>query len=560
MLLEIYVPEFASYKGRDQHIRFGPGLNIIQGTKDAANSIGKSTTLLIIDFAFGGEDFAKSKTVEPFAVSDHTIYFTFQFADREYYFSRDTSRPGYVQVYADKHYRTREDEWSLNEFRKFLKDEYKLTDPDLSWRGAFGRFSRVHEKDDIAYSKPLKVGDSRAVADIEALEKLFGVYQPIKELQDRNDKAQERLTTLKAAARLGLSDYITLRTKTNYKKAQTRLKEAETELENLRAGADQRLFDEDMAGAEEKARLSAQLNSLITDRKTTGAKLAVIEASRIGTPQIDTEDISQLQAFFPEANIVSLREIEGFHYRLAGILERELDEQEIRYQKLADMLDQQINLVRAQMASINVSSNLNDAELDRAGTLKAEIQRLRAQADAWEATEDAKDEAKEAADELARRRPELLQEMTSSLNKRLEELNDRIYDGAQYPPIFELKETSNGGQRYTYGTPRDTGDGTTAKNLIVFDLAIASLTALPAIIHDSPIIKNIGDQPVEEIMKLYVEAAALGVQIFVAFDKAVSYTPGTRDIVQEHTVIEVGEGEAALYGRVWNTKDKRNDQ
>lgn len=40
-------------------IVFKQGLNAVVGADDAHNSIGKSSVLMLIDFAFGGSDFTK---------------------------------------------------------------------------------------------------------------------------------------------------------------------------------------------------------------------------------------------------------------------------------------------------------------------------------------------------------------------------------------------------------------------------------------------------------------------------------------------------------------------
>ena len=70
---------------------------------------------------------------------------------------------------------------------------------------------------------------------------------------------------------------------------------------------------------------------------------------------------------------MALRQIEVFHRKLTGILGRQLDEQQARYNEIADVLDGQINQVRTQLAAISISSNLNDQELADAGRYNATI-------------------------------------------------------------------------------------------------------------------------------------------------------------------------------------------
>ena len=45
-------------------IRFKKGLNVVLGKEDGENSIGKSSAMLAIDFAFGGKTYASSDGVK----------------------------------------------------------------------------------------------------------------------------------------------------------------------------------------------------------------------------------------------------------------------------------------------------------------------------------------------------------------------------------------------------------------------------------------------------------------------------------------------------------------
>lgn len=44
-------------KFKTQPEDFRPGLNVILGSSDGSNAIGKSTFLLILDFVFGGDNY-----------------------------------------------------------------------------------------------------------------------------------------------------------------------------------------------------------------------------------------------------------------------------------------------------------------------------------------------------------------------------------------------------------------------------------------------------------------------------------------------------------------------
>jgi hypothetical protein len=137
-----------------------------------------------------------------------------------------------------------------------------------------------------------------------------------------------------------------------------------------------------------------------------------------------------------------------------------------------------------------------------------------------------------------------------------------LFELEKIPQIRELilsKGTLdlNGGKTYEFYTPDDSGTGTSFKSLIIFDLSVLMHTKLPALAHDSLLFKNIGDEPVEKIIKLYTTFEK---QIFIAFDKDTAYSDEAKEIlykstVYKSTVIRLDENGNELFGRSWNIKD-----
>lgn len=84
----------------------------------------------------------------------------------------------------------------------------------------------------------------------------------------------------------------------------------------------------------------------------------------------------------------------------------------------------------------------------------------------------------------------------------------------------------------------------------MFDLAVLEKTKLPVLIHDSLILKNIEDNAIEEIMRLY--ASNTSKQVFIAFDKTASYSEATQQIVNEHKVVELSPNGHELFGWSWS--------
>lgn len=77
MLVEMKSPAFMDH-GQERHLTtFHGGLNVVLGEEDGAMSIGKSSSLLAIDFAFGGDTYIKSDGVRH--EGHHTVFFAFEF-------------------------------------------------------------------------------------------------------------------------------------------------------------------------------------------------------------------------------------------------------------------------------------------------------------------------------------------------------------------------------------------------------------------------------------------------------------------------------------------------
>lgn len=129
----------------------------------------------------------------------------------------------------------------------------------------------------------------------------------------------------------------------------------------------------------------------------------------------------------------------------------------------------------------------------------------------------------------------------------MDKINDFVYRGKKLPPVLTIKNPKN----YTFLTPNDTGTGTSYKGLAVFDLMVMQTTPLPALVHASIILKQIGDEPLERIMELYNETSK---QVFIVLDKKGSYPKQSQVILEKTMVVHLTENGNELFGRSWNTK------
>lgn len=158
-------------------------------------------------------------------------------------------------------------------------------------------------------------------------------------------------------------------------------------------------------------------------------------------------------------------------------------------------------------------------------------------------------DAKARADEILKKAIEcILLEIETELNDKMREFDGQLHSEPRKPPYLRFDSYN----RYKFETPDDTGAGANFRSMIIYDLAALFTTALPAIAHDSLILKNISDGAIDGIMKIYEKSEK---QIFIAFDKQAAYTADTQAILERNCVLRLSDGNCELYGRPWNKEE-----
>ena len=128
--------------------------------------------------------------------------------------------------------------------------------------------------------------------------------------------------------------------------------------------------------------------------------------------------------------------------------------------------------------------------------------------------------------------------LKTKINEKLAELNTFVTEGKENPPeliIFPEKSLS-------FRTAGDTSEGTACKNLVLYDLAILSLTDLPAVIHDSNMLHSISSDHFVKLSEIY---GASGKQVFIATNR------GDVPEIKKSAVLELSGGNV-LFGHSWS--------
>ena len=298
----------------------------------------------------------------------------------------------------------------------------------------------------------------------------------------------------------------------------------------------------------EKSRMKSQLQTTKlraeTELQSKQRRLELLKMSLEYGLYPTEADLSALQEFFPSVNLRKLYEVENYHKKLAAILDEQFVAERQSVETEISLLQSYIKELQKQITDLGFVGNLSKEFLDRHSELKGKIDAIRLQNEAYLTLTDLQDAKRKADDMLKQGIEDILADIERMLNDKMKEFNDTLFVDSRKAPQIRFREYNS----YEFETPDDTGTGSNYKGMVVYDLAMLYLTALPTIAHDSLILKNISDGAVNGIMKIY---AASKKQVFIAFDKQAAYQPDTRKILSDNTVLKRSDNNCELYGQSW---------
>lgn len=542
MLFEICSEKFISCGVVRPPIRFNDDLNVVQGTDAGSNSIGKSTFLLAIDFAFGGDDYAKQPTIQQ-EIGSHVVNFCFIFDNMKHFFSRSTEDPTHVSV-CDENY-VPVSELKITEYHARLFELYKITLNKISFRDIIGRYFRIYGRDNLNEKRPLDVvqkeSPEKAVA---ALLKLHDHYAAIATQHENLGKKEEEKDALLKAQNFG---FLTKITKTDFENNNKRVIEYQKELEAISEKGKIEFAGLASEIAEQASVLQAKLTALKRQRgRLWGQFHAVKDASEFKRPAAE-RDFQSLTRYFPDANVREFQEIEAFHSGLAEVLSGEFAAQQRNTLALITATEAEMAEVEKAIVELHLPQKMSRATLDAFAKLKAQIEALETQNALYLKKCEIEADFKLLKEQFEILSKAQLSAVENSINDKMRELNDYIYGGKKTAPRLNIIKLNN----YGFLTPIDSGTGTNYKNLVVFDIAALELTQLPAIAHDTVMFKQIEIDPIEKIIELYIKSQK---QVFIAFDRTVTYPPNAQTIIEDKTVLRLSSGGNELYGYAWDEK------
>jgi len=548
MLIEMRSKAFKEKGKIRPPIIFKPGLNVILGGANGENSIGKSSALLAIDFIFGGSTYVKTDAVKQ--VGHHTIYFCFEFEGAPYYFARDTRYPDTVHL-CDNTYKLTEDSYTLDEFTDWLKVKYHLDLPELKFRNTISRFFRIYGKPNCDEKQPLKIRPQEGMEGaIDTMIKLFDRFKFIEGYRQNLTIQSEQQKAFRDARKYQFIPSL-VDGKAKYDDNVEKIESLKLAREQLSQESNNDVSKEQIQLGNQRLALKNEVYQLNRKIQQNKSKISLLNVN-LETGLYPTEaDFKSLMEYFPNVNLRRIHEVEGFHQKLAIILNDEFVKERESLESENKELEEVVNGLELQMSEMGVSTQLSPEFLDQYSRISRKIHELETQNEAYTKLNELNEKKRRAKQALDQSIEGILSELEVAINAEMKELNNRLFDEKRKAPLLRLKAFNS----YSFFTPDDDGTGTNFKGLVLFDLAALRLSRLPAIAHDSLIFKNIEDESVDGIMQLYSESEK---QIFIAFDRTNSYESTTAKIAYDNTRLELGKNGQELYGEDWKLEENDN--
>ncbi len=533
MLLEI-----SSDILREKCIRFHSGMNVVLGDENATNSIGKSTLLMIVDFALGGKTLLTFNTDLISELGQHTYLFTFAFDEQEYRFQRRTQEENVV-------YRCDNDglpvqSITLEKYCSFLRQSYQIEIQDLTFRSFVGLYFRVWGKENLNTDRPLHIVPQMTTREcVDNLLKSFDKYEPISTTVCAMSEVDANLKALKNAVKYKI---VPQAGKRAYASNAKRILQLESELDDIKANLAN--YATNLSAIVNKEVLSLKLDkdNLLELRLTTSSKLQRTQNNLAGNRHIKSQNFAEVIKFFPEVDQARLARVEEFHDGLAVILKEELRASERKLSSELARIDEELGIINEELAKALSSIKQPTSLIDHIFKIAVGLKLARDENSRFDEEGGLEEQRASLKNTLKNEKKRIVAEIEGSINAELRRLVDLVFGATRRSPKLKLSESS-----YSYAIPEDTGTGSAYIGLILFDLTVFLNTKLPALAHDSILFKNIENDSVARILDAYKSTSK---QSFIALDEISKYGSDAAAVLRSHSVVQL-DSTNVLFTKDW---------
>lgn len=534
MLIEL---KCDSYSKNCKTVYFKNGLNIVLGQDNKANSIGKSTFLLAVDFAFGGNSYVDSKNKIVKLFGGHTICFAHKFAEKTLHFSRSTRNPDVVEI-CDENYTSKNDAIKISDFTSFLKKQYKLEKCELSFRDIVSVYSHIAGRFETDFDNLLKnSGDTSQSKSILRFEKLFDEYSKVKPKAESHELAEKKTKTFKNAENFGFIRK-SISSPKDAEKLKSELEKLKTEIETAKTGKIQNLFKFEGKTAQETADIKKELKALRSTRTRLQSEIVSIQKlDKSAKPS--EKDMQVLQSYFPSVNLKKIEDIANFHSSIFKILNEECDDETERLQEKLSDVSEKIEELENQISP--ALKDIPQTVLEEYGKKAIKIEELEKTLKFYELKANLIANQSATENELRITQEQVLSSVENKVNLAMKNFDEK----SGSPLRFEFPTQKS----YHLFRENDVGTGTKHLNLIIFDLAVLSMTRVPYLIHDSYIFHELEDERLNFALSLYASFCKnYNKQAFIAIDGQDKCNNASKAIIQNARVVQLGEKEETLFG------------
>ena len=531
-------------KFREGVIRFHEGLNVVLGDEKATNSIGKSTLLMVIDFAFGGGSLLEHNKDIVAELGHHSYKFTFKFGSEEYSFERSTDQPNVVFSSSEQGDMR---PMTLSKYSALLKSFYGIESDDLSFRSLVGLFSRVWGKENLDVDRPLHVAKSKSAKDcVDDLVKTFNMYGEIRSLSAALSEKEGEKAALRAAFRNRLLPKIGKR---QHDANEQKMRGIEEEIQHIKDHLAQYAANINQLVDERMLDLKSQRDDLLAAKTRVQGRLLRTRKNLGENRHIKSRHFAALVEYFPDINTDRLAEVEEFHNGVAKLLRSERKEAEAQLNVRFLEINAHIAAIDDRMSEALTSVAQPSEIVDRVYELSSNWNQAKGENEYFEKADAVHAELEALSDKLSAVKKEILAVIQRKVNSGLSSMVARVFGGDRKSPTLSLSETN-----YGYEVFEDTGTGTAYSALIMLDLVIFADSFLPVVSHDSVLFKNIETGAVAKLIDVYI---SIYKQSFIAIDEAEKYGNAAAKLLNERAVIRLSDS-SVLYTKDWRSRQSKN--
>lgn len=523
----------------ERKLEFNSGLNVLTGPDDGANSIGKSSILMLLDFAFAGDDFIKLCSDVIDNVGIVTIEMDFVFDGSKYSFSRSTNDPKAVSFLSEGESL----EKSLDEYRNFLKKAYGFPEHGSSFRSAVSPFFRIWGKDNYNPNKPLNSFPSEPYSSIKPnLLKLFSLYGALRELENEKTATEKKKNILKGAFNEGYIRSLTIKQK---EKSEVRLKELESEITEIKSSLENFSINANQIFNEENLKIKSKKDEFVNNLFHLKNRLKRIDDNLTYGNTINKKNFEKLKEYFPGVDAEKLAKVDQFHSGITKILKSELREEKALLEEQIKFLELEIRTAESKLLESARAVGKPAGLVDKMIELSSEEKDLRDQIRFREIKSTIDYKVDVISNQIIESSTKSLSIIESKLNSAMSKYINKFYKGNPVSPKIKLSET-----RYEFNHNQDSGTGKAYANMIALDMGFLEETYLPVLIHDLIVFSNIEDHSIEDILEEY---SLTNKQVFIAIDKVSRFKEATQKLVRSNEFLALGSDRLA-FGTSWKNR------